>query len=203
MTGRQREDVLAEGLAAVRAIENKWWRARVLAALAPQLREGQREEVLTEGLAAARAIWNERWRAHALAALAPQLAGALRGEVLAEGLAAAQAIEYEKPRAEALAALAPQLTGKLLSEGLAAAQAIGDEEDRACALAALAPQLGTLPFTAFYPLWRETLHYSATRSRRDLLSDLGALVSVIAALGGEEAVAETARAIQDVGRWWP
>jgi len=34
-------------------------------------------------------------------------------------------------------------------------------------------------------------------------ADLPALAPVIAALGGAEAVAETCRAIQDVGRWWP
>jgi hypothetical protein len=33
--------------------------------------------------------------------------------------------------------------------------------------------------------------------------DLIALVPVLAALGGAEAVAEAFRAIQDVGRWWP
>jgi len=34
-------------------------------------------------------------------------------------------------------------------------------------------------------------------------ADLPALEPVIAALGGVEAVAETCRAIQDVGQWWP
>lgn len=41
------------------------------------------------------------------------------------------------------------------------------------------------------------------RIRKALLSDLAALEPVIATLGGAEAVAETCRAIQDVGRWWP
>ena len=36
---------------------------------------------------------------------------------------------------------------------------------------------------------------------QDLLSDLTALIPVILALGGQEALLETARAIQDVGRW--
>ena len=43
----------------------------------------------------------------------------------------------------------------------------------------------------------------ARRTRKDLLSDLDALVPAIARLGGEKAIAETFRAIQDVGRWWP
>jgi hypothetical protein len=41
------------------------------------------------------------------------------------------------------------------------------------------------------------------RSRSELLADLAALAPVIAALGGPEAIAETCRAIEDVGRWWP
>jgi hypothetical protein len=35
------------------------------------------------------------------------------------------------------------------------------------------------------------------------ISDLGALAPLIASLGGEQAIAETARAVQDVARWWP
>jgi hypothetical protein len=56
---------------------------------------------------------------------------------------------------------------------------------------------------ALYPLWAETLPVLVSRTRRNLLSDLRALAPVIAKLGGAEAVAETFRAIQDVGRWWP
>lgn len=43
----------------------------------------------------------------------------------------------------------------------------------------------------------------ARRTRADLLSDLQALVPVIATLGGETAVVETFNAVADVGRWWP
>lgn len=38
---------------------------------------------------------------------------------------------------------------------------------------------------------------------KDLLSDLGALAPLIASLGGEQAIAEIARAILDVARRWP
>jgi hypothetical protein len=54
-----------------------------------------------------------------------------------------------------------------------------------------------------YSLWTETLPLLARRTRNDLLADLRALEPVVARLGGPEAVAETFRAIQDVGRWWP
>jgi len=48
-----------------------------------------------------------------------------------------------------------------------------------------------------------TAQLLARRLRRDLLADLRAPEPVIATLGGAGAVAETFRAIQDVGRWWP
>jgi len=70
-------------------------------------------------------------------------------------------------------------------------------------LAALAPRLAGLPRAEQYALWRETLPVLAVRRRSDLLRDLGALKDVILALGTEKALEETARAILDVGRWWP
>ncbi|RME77121.1 MAG: hypothetical protein D6784_04300 [Chloroflexi bacterium] len=74
---------------------------------------------------------------------------------------------------------------------------------RARALAGLAPRLARLERPTLYPLWADTLPVLAGRIREDLLADIRALEPVIAALGGAEAVAETCRAIQDVGRWWP
>ena len=91
----------------------------------------------------------------------------------------------------------------MLAATLEAARALGSEEERAAALGALAPQLVRLPLGTLDLLWKETLQLAATRSRKDLLADLSSLVPVLAALGGAEAVAETCRAIQDVGRWWP
>lgn len=91
----------------------------------------------------------------------------------------------------------------MLAEALLAAHAIEWEEARAEALGALAPHLAGLPRDRLYPLWRETLPLLAARTRRDLLSDLPALLPVILRLGGEAAVAETFRAVQFVGERWP
>jgi hypothetical protein len=117
--------------------------------------------------------------------------------------AAAGEIEWESARAQALAALAPHLPPNLLPQALAAAGEIEWESARAQALAALAPRLAELPRPALYPLWDKTLPVLARRTRPDLLADLQALVPVIHALGGEAAITETARAIQDVAHWWP
>ncbi|MBC7242642.1 MAG: hypothetical protein H5T60_09380, partial [Anaerolineae bacterium] len=146
-------------------------------------------------------------RADALADLAPLLPPDLRTQALQEALAAARQIEDEDARADALADLAPLLPPDLrtqaLQETLAAARQIEDEDDRARALADLASGLAGLPRAELYALWRETLRVLAARRRRSLLSDLGALKEVILALGTEKALEETARAILDVGRWWP
>ena len=108
----------------------------------------------------------------------------------------------EQQRASALKALLPCLPPELLPEALAAARAIEDAAARADTLAALAVRLAKTS-TALYRLWDETLLYLARRTRPQLLADLGALVPVIHAVSGEAAIAETARAIQDVARWWP
>jgi hypothetical protein len=174
-------------------------RARALTTLAAYLSP----KLLTKALATAREIGDAKHRANALAALAPRLPP----ELLGQTLAAARKIVYAEHRAKALAALVPHLPPEqqlpVLTKALATVRENGDEDDRANALAALAPRLAELPRSALYPLWDETLPLLARRTRRDLLADLRALVPVIHALGGEAAIAETARAIQDVARWWP
>ncbi len=195
-----REQALREALAAAREIGDEFARAWALAALAPHLPQELREQALREALAAAREIGRESARARALAALAPHPPE----ELLPQALAAAREIGGESARARALAALALHLAELgYPQEALAAAREIGDADDRARALAALAPHLAALPRPALSPLWDETLPRLARRTRRDVLADLRALAPVLFALGGAEAVQETFRAIQDVGRWWP
>lgn len=67
----------------------------------------------------------------------------------------------------------------------------------------LAPHLAQLPSSVLFTLWQKTLPLLARRTRADLLNDLRALGQGIVAMEGAEAVTETFRAIQDVGRWWP
>lgn len=67
----------------------------------------------------------------------------------------------------------------------------------------LAPYLEHLPAATLYPLWCETLHILASRTRGNVLLDIQALAPVIAALGGKEALFATAQAIIEVGRWFP
>jgi hypothetical protein len=78
-----------------------------------------------------------------------------------------------------------------------------NEYARTAALGTLAPRLIQIPRQDLYPMWQETLPVLARRTRRDLLTDLRALVPVIVALGGSDAITATFRAIQDVATQWP
>jgi len=111
--------------------------------------------------------------------------------------------EHYVPREEYLAPLRQALLG----DGAAALGIVGVRGmggiGKSVLAAALALRLAELPRPDLYPLWDETLPLLARRTRRNLLADLRALVPVIHALGGDEAIAETFRAIQDTARWWP
>jgi hypothetical protein len=221
---KQREWILTEALTVALKIGDEIWRMEALTRLTPYLPKEQREAILAQALTVTQAIENEQYRADILAKLVLYLPPRL----LAKALAAAREIEDEEYRAwvlvdliphlplsdalitvrdiskaylsEALASLAPRLP---LIDALAMAREIEGNEYRVDALAALAPRLAELERPALYPLWAESLPVLSGRTRQDLLTDLRALAPVIARLGGAEAVAETFRAIQDVGRWWP
>jgi len=173
----QQRETLQEALTAVRAIKDERQRAKNLADLVPSLLEPQRTEVLQEALAAARTMLGEEYmRVEIQAKLVPYLPEPQRTEVLQEALAAARAIENRWGRAV---------------------------PSRAEVLSWLAPYLAHLSTTTSFPLWCETLHVLAVRSRRDLLADMSALIPLIEALEGKEALVATAQAIIEVGKWFP
>jgi hypothetical protein len=181
-----------QALTYIRQNPDEWQRAEAFEKLLPFLPP----ELLPEALAAAREIKDEYHRARALTALAERLPPKLPPEALA-----AREIKDEWRRALALTALAAPLPPKLPPEALAAREI--DEYHHVDILTALAPRLAELPRPTLYRSWDGTLPLLDRRTRRDLLADLQALVPVIHALGGEAAIAETARAIQDIARWWP
>ncbi|MFN6570731.1 NB-ARC domain-containing protein [Dendronalium sp. ChiSLP03b] len=124
------ELALQKALAAARKIQDEYFCAYALSALAEKL-----PQVLPEALAAAREIQDE-FRTHALSALAKKLPP----ELLPEALAAAREIQNESDRAYALSALAEKLP-QVLPEALAAAREIQNESNRTRALSALAEKL--------------------------------------------------------------
>ncbi|GAK58799.1 NB-ARC domain protein [Candidatus Vecturithrix granuli] len=198
------EALLPEALSVAQAIQDEWRRVQALTALASRLPTA----LLPDALSVAQAIQDEWQRVQALTALASRLPTALlpdeqRAAALREALSVAQAIQDEKDRAKALAVLAPHLCKELLSEALTLAPAIDYADNRAQALKSVVPRLIEYPVEELLRLWPGVLARLAQRSRQDLLSDLEALTPVIAIIGGDEAIAELARAIQGVGRWWP
>jgi hypothetical protein len=185
-----------EALATVRAIEYEEHRAEALEGLAPRLSKS----LLSEALEVARGIEDQFSQARALAALASRLA--VLGSAT-QAFEMAGTITDEESRAKALAAMVPYLDKDLLPSALGLAQTIADGEHRAAVLKTLATRLAALDRAWVLPIWEQTLLRSARRSRIGLLLDLAALAPLIAKLGRSEASAETCRAIEDVGRWWP
>jgi hypothetical protein len=193
------ESLLWDALMITRAICIKEYRARALAELAPHLPESEREVVLGEALAAAQGILDEHDRMETLTELAPYLPELL----LRDALVTTRAIRDKKYRARALAGLAPYLTEPLLREALAIARTLQDEFETPELLARLVRHIVVRSSITFSPLWCDMLHALACLTRGNLLSCLRDLDSTIVTLGGPEAAAETVRAIQDVGGWWP
>jgi hypothetical protein len=192
-------DLLLAAFAAVQDIAYEPARARALRALAPHLPS----DLLSAALDAVWYITNKSARTRALSALAPYLSS----DLLCAAFAAIRDIEDESVRADTLCALAlhllPDLQSQALHDALAAIRDISDEYARTAALGTLAPRLIQIPRQDLYPMWQETLPVLARRTRRDLLTDLRALVPVIVALGETDAIAATFRAIQDVAARWP
>jgi hypothetical protein len=162
------------------------------------------EPYLREALEMARGIRGRDIRMPALMALIHRLSDLGYAE---EALRAVREIEDEAARTLQLASLIPYLPESLkldtLREALAMARDLADDPSRVRVLDRLAPHLAQLPEDELYPLWAETLPVLASRPRPKLFGSLRAMAPVMNALGGEEAVAETFRAIQEVGRWWP
>ncbi len=90
----------------------------------------------------------------------------------------------------------------LLKEALEAARAIQDESFRASVLSRIIPLLKSSSSFDF-SFWKESLRLLVYRERKNLLGDISELSSVIIALGGKEALVQTAHAITEVGRQWP
>ncbi len=184
-------EILPEALEAARTIPDEWDRTQALGSIAPHLPE----TLLSQALEAARAIPDEYYRALALGSIAPHLPETL----LSQALEAARAIPDEWHRAQALLSIAPYLP-EILPEALEASRAIQSEYYHAEAFSRLLPILK--PFYFDFSFWKKSLNVLAYLTRKDLLFGISALNPVIITLGGKEALAATARAIQEVRQQW-
>lgn len=200
------EPVLLEMVPLVKKHEDFRYPSKSLIKLAMRLSEfGHVEEAFDIVRAIPDGYHGDEEKAHALAEMAPNLHASL----LREALAIATTIKNGKNKSvacTALAGLAPYLSRDDAIESMQDMVKIAREQNldqaREELWAKVVPALIALPPADLYPLWRETLHVLAQRTRGDILTDVYWLSSVITLLGGQEAAVETYRAIQDVRRWW-
>ena len=222
----QMSDALKEALSAARDIEDQYLKARSLARVAIKIQKFE------DALSVAEEIKDDYMREKALSEILSKLSDPQRALLLAEqikdkkskdkalagisrnisqptvALDVCRHIEDEYIRGINLAKIAPSLpepkkTGAL-KEALSTISKIEDKDLWEKELVdVVMPQLSELKPQNLHSMWSEMLHASSQKCRNCLLSDIGALTPIILALGGQEALMETARAIQDVGRWWP
>lgn len=91
----------------------------------------------------------------------------------------------------------------ILKDALEQVWAVDNRERLEEILEAIVPILTQLPQEQLADVWQDMLPHLGQRQRKNLLSDINTLEPIIFSLGGPECMAETSRAIQDIGRWWP
>jgi predicted MPP superfamily phosphohydrolase len=198
-----RDRALDRALRRAMAASDRLSRVRAWSFLQPHLRDEVRASTFTQLQESTQAIELPWARAEALAILLPFLhPEEERVRACREVLDTLRDAEQDSDQAHLLAALASYLPEAFYKEALTTARAIESPASRSWALSALLPLLLQQPAATLRDLWQNNLHHLATRARPDFLSDLRALCPTLVALGGQEAVAETYAAVEDVGRWW-
>ncbi len=107
----------------------------------------------------------------------------------------------------------------LVTETVQAIRSIANQSDRATVVLYLTPFLvqelkqirmpnaalgDTVPvFRAIQSLFEESMHIFASKTRHEMLREMDAIAAAVLAISGENTIEEIARAIRDVGRWWP
>ncbi len=103
-------------------------------------------------------------------------------------------------------AQSPETQGNSLARAVSAAIEIEDAKFRREALQSISPvwktRLQTEPGEAYRTLGM-LLRSSSNRQRAQLFTDLAALMPVLVTLGSQDTAIATARAIQQIGNWWP
>ena len=180
------QKVVAEALAAVRAITAPDEQAPALISLLSHIREADRPTLVDQALAVGRSVTDPQARADALGALLTDLPETLMPIVLDETLAAVHAIPDEEIKMRQLFELVGQVPASaqssLLEEALALARNAPTAEVRATRLTLLATQLAE---PESHPVWDEAL--AAARQIEDAQAKAGTLVQIAMALPEDQA----------------
>jgi hypothetical protein len=149
------------------------------------------------------------WRAKRLAVLAEHASIVNREELAAEVFRMASAVGDAPLQAVLMAGIAPMLPIELQPAALERTKSVAIDiarkevtQHRALVFSWILPGLMMLDAPTLHRVWREILHAWAGRARSELWGELVILLPVVKKLGGSSALAETARAIRDLGRWW-
>jgi len=204
------EELLWEALAATRKIEDADDRARALAGLAPHLPETERSRAIIETAAARREIEAElelhqsygtynSGQPYTLEDLLRALVDVDRAKADDETITV-QSVNRLLYELQQLVSGAPELLGQIIPT---VGKLVSYRTEVWHTISPAWTVWGRQDRQAAYRVWVEALHDLTTSTRPKLCLDLGRLAPVIAKLGGEEAITETFRAIQDVCRWWP
>jgi hypothetical protein len=179
-----------------------WWDdlASALRSMAPYLTT---LSLANEALEAASRITDDLERVETLAALAVHFPRGQRQQAIEEAFDLAQKIYRVNKRTQAFKAIAPQLSLPQWSKVVTDALEVEDASDAVEMLRTLCPSLAQFSGSDLHPLWQAAFIFLRSRSRAELVLGLGALSPVTVAIGGPKAVVDTARAVQDVARWWP
>ncbi|MCP4698095.1 MAG: serine protease [Gammaproteobacteria bacterium] len=201
LQGEEKHTVLQQALQAAVVIQDEWERAHALRTVATQLQRKEKHTVLQQALQAAAAIQDAGNRTKALSAVAAQLPG--ESALLQQILQAAAAIQNDRSRAEALSVMAAQLQGESELQKICLDMALALPEDQKERFAITAELTRQNPAFLTYDLWNDWLSH-APRKRADLLDCIGDLAQAAVQLTGNPKQAEEiARAVVDVGEWWP
>jgi hypothetical protein len=213
------EPLLHATLKEIQKTDYEWSRAKELATISPHLLD----HLLQEALTIARSIKGPNSRAIALIGILPFLSNIEQEVVIKEAFFLIGKSADEKEQIYRIVELAPHLSDALLEEALLFAQQIGgagklsqipeldydatfligDRDGRHRAMSAVATQLTRLPVHIVQNLWNKWFEIKASYARDDLITDYVALIPVINQLGGNDAILELYKAIEDVERWWP
>ena len=177
---------------AILAIQDDATRTRAMIPIAARL-----PKLTPQTLELVISLKNESDQAEVFKNLIPILPSTL----LPKALEVIIAMKQESYRSEGIASFGEHAPPELLPRVLTSAQAISADNLRAETLKACIPSLTKSQKTSV--LWRDLLHALSCQTRPSLLSDMIALTPMIKTLGNKTATKETARAIQDVSRWWP
>jgi hypothetical protein len=178
-------------------------RVDALTAVVPILVGPERDELARELFEEVRTMRDDRWRTLAFKELFTHLGEDQRRDLVRDARRTALQADDGMARFEALKLIAPSLTEGELVDALGRAGRERDAWFRREAMEVIARALAVMPPDVLRPLWQDWLRERAPGKRAELCRDLAAMLPVVAALGGSEAVIGMARAVRDVGCWWP